>query len=108
MIDKIVVPTISGRIFGIVSGIDLPRLIEGDILISYPYSQSPRRELVIHADNWHGTNKQSFVTASVKEENLEVKYYGLYRMFSNPTTKIKLNCADPKFVSYLEESIKEN
>ena len=92
MRNKIGIPTISRRTFEIIPGIDLPQLIIEDILVSYPLSPSPRKEYVIRAGPWYGSNQQEFTTAHIKDNEIELRFYGYYRMFTQPTVKLsKIN-----------------
>ena len=81
MRNKIGIPTISRRTFEIIPGIDLPQLIIEDILVSYPLSPSPRKEYVIRAGPWYGSNQQEFTTAHIKDNEIELRFYGHHKSF---------------------------
>ncbi|MBI2507587.1 hypothetical protein HYV89_01405 [Candidatus Woesearchaeota archaeon] len=92
-----------GRTLDVIAGIDLPQLVEGDILINYPRSPSPRKELVIAAEHWYGSSQQLFTTLHFNEENAEIRSYGLYRC---PIwSVIKINKSHKDFEKYYERAV---
>ncbi len=91
------------RNFFVIPGVDLPKLIEGDILVTYPMSSSPRRELIIDARFWYGSNQQEFTTLSINGRDLEIMAYGLYRLPTAPI--IRLNEEHHDFGEYYKKAI---